>query len=435
MPVNRIVVVGGVAGGASAAAKARRTDEHAQITIFERGPYISFANCGLPYYIGGEITDRDDLILQTPESFNARFNVDVRTLHEVTAINRERKTVSVKNLRTGESSEQAYDKLILSPGAKAVVPAITGVDGKNIFTLKTVPDADTLKAFLAERKPKRAVVAGAGFIGLETAEGLVKLGIDTTVVELQDQVLPPLDADMAVYVSNHLRAAGLKLVLGDGIKAFNGGEFINEVELSSGKKMPADVVLLSVGVSPETALAANAGLTLGSSGSIEVNEFMQTSVPQVYAVGDVHGNLEALDRLLAHPGAPRPGQRDLLPLQRELPVIADPIRHPPNRLRLLPHSLPRIRHLGLGAMGGDQVASGLREGPSASSQCNSRMITRCQGSLKLRQLLTYCERVPSVSHNIHSASRCKMRLIPHWICPHASVAGDVLLRSLNLPKL
>ncbi len=286
MPVNRIVVVGAVAGGASAAAKARRTDEHAQITVFERGPYISFANCGLPYYVGGEITYRDDLLLQTPESFKARFNVEVQVLHEVTAINRERKTVSVKNLQTGECAEQSYDKLILSPGAKAVVPKITGVDAKNIFTLKTVPDADALKVFLSEHKPKRAVVAGAGFIGLETAESLIKLGIDTTIVELLEQVLPPLDADMAVYVSNHLRAAGLNLVLCDGIKAFNGGEFANEVELSSGKKIPADVILLSVGVAPETALAANAGLTLGPTGSIAVNEFMQTSDPDIYAVGD-----------------------------------------------------------------------------------------------------------------------------------------------------
>jgi NADPH-dependent 2,4-dienoyl-CoA reductase/sulfur reductase-like enzyme/rhodanese-related sulfurtransferase len=286
MPVNRIVVVGGVAGGASAAAKARRTDEHALITLFERGPYISFANCGLPYYVGGEITDRDDLLLQTPDSFKARFNVDARLNHEVTAINRERKTVSVKNLKTGESFEQPYDKLVISPGAKAAVPKIPGVEAKNIFTLKTVPDADALKAFIAEHKPKQAVVVGAGFIGLETAESLVKLGIDTTVVELMDQVLPPLDADMAVYVSNHLRNAGLKLVLGDGIKSFNGGDIANEVELSSGKKIPAGVILLSVGVIPRTSLAAAAGIRLGETGGIAVDEFMRTGDPDIYAAGD-----------------------------------------------------------------------------------------------------------------------------------------------------
>lgn len=286
MPAKRIVIVGGVAGGASAAAKARRTDEGAQITVFERGPYISFANCGLPYYVSGEISDRDDLLLQTPESFKRRFNVDVKVNHEVTAIDRKDKSVTVKDLATGAETHYPYDKLVLSPGARAIRPQVPGVDAGNIFTLKTVPDADALKKFLLEKKPRRALVVGAGFIGLETAEGLVKLGIDTTVVELRDQVLPPLDPDMAVYVSNHLRSAGLNLVLGDGIKAFTGSPLVTGAELTSGKKLETDLVLMSAGVAPETELARAAGLVIGKSGGIEVNERMQTSDPDIYAAGD-----------------------------------------------------------------------------------------------------------------------------------------------------
>jgi len=282
---NRIVIIGGVAGGASAAAKARRTDEQAEITIFEKGPYISFANCGLPYYVGGDIEDRDDLLLQTPESFYARFRVKVHVGHKVTAIDRAAKTVTVRK-PDGSSFAEPYDKLIISPGAKAIVPSLPGVDAKNVFTLKTVPDADGLKKYVSENKPGTAVVVGAGFIGLEIAEAFAKLGLDTTIVELQKQVLPPLDAEMAAYVSAHLSTAGINMILGDGVKALHGGGTVTELELNSGLKIPAGVVVLAIGVSPETALAKSAGLEMGPLGGIKTNSLMQTSDPDIYAAGD-----------------------------------------------------------------------------------------------------------------------------------------------------
>lgn len=282
---NKIVIIGGVAGGASAAAKARRTDEQAEITVFEKGPYISFANCGLPYYVGGDISDRDDLLLQTPESFYARFKVEVKVNHEVTAINRAEKTVTVRK-PDGSTLTAPYDKLILAPGAKAIVPTLPGVTARNVFTLKTVPDADGLKKYITEHKPDTAVVVGAGFIGLEIAEAFVKLGLETTIVELQKQVLPPLDAEMAAYVSAHLASAGINMLLGDGVKALHGGETVSELELNSGLKIPAGVVVLAIGVAPEIALAKAAGLELGPSGGIRTNSLMQTSDPDIYAAGD-----------------------------------------------------------------------------------------------------------------------------------------------------
>lgn len=282
----KIVIVGGVAGGASAAAKARRVSEHADIDVFERGPYVSFANCGLPYYIGGEIADRQSLLLQTPESFWTRFRVNVHIRHEVLSINRQAKQVQVKNLLTGEVSVHPYDKLILATGAGAVIPPLPGIQAENIFTVKTVPDSDAVKTFIEKTAAKRGTVVGGGFIGLESAEALVHRGLDVTLVEMLPQVLPPLDAEMARFVSDHLTAQGVHVLLGDGLKGFHGGARVSEVELASGRRILADFVILSIGVRPELKLAQVAGLTIGKAGGIEVNEFQQTSDPDIYAAGD-----------------------------------------------------------------------------------------------------------------------------------------------------
>lgn len=284
---RRIVIIGGVAGGAAAAAKARRTDEHADITMFERGPHVSFANCGLPYYVGGDIADRQSLLLQTPESFWRRFRVRVLVRHEVVRIDRAAKTVEVRNLATGEVFQQPYDTLVLAPGAGAIVPPLPGLPARNVFTVKTVPDSDAVRTWLDERKPTHAVVVGAGFIGLETAEALHTRGLHVTVVELQPQVLPALDPDMAEHVANRLRSAGIDLVLGDGIAGFAAEDgVVSGVKLASGRELPAGLVVLSIGVRPELRLATDAGLAVGAAGGIAVNERQQTSDPAIYAAGD-----------------------------------------------------------------------------------------------------------------------------------------------------
>ncbi len=282
----KIVIVGGVAGGASAAAKARRVDEQAEIVVFEKGPYVSFANCGLPYYLGGAIHERASLLLQSPESFWRRFRVQVRVHHEVTRIDKEEKFVEVKNLATGEYFQERYDKLILAPGAGAVIPSLAGIHAENIFTVKTVPDSEAIKNFLGCHHPKGAVIAGAGFIGLETAEALKGLGVDVTIVELLPQVLPPFDPDMAAPVAHHLSEAGIHLILADGVKAFHGDPLVHEVELQSGRRIPTGLVILSIGVRPELKLAKEAGLMLGPAGGIAVNDHQQTSDPDIYAAGD-----------------------------------------------------------------------------------------------------------------------------------------------------
>lgn len=281
-----IVIVGGVAGGASAAAKARRTDEKTEIVLFERGPYISFANCGLPYYVGEEIKDRAVLLLQNPQSFWDRFRVKVHVRHEVLRIDREKKQVEVRNLETGEKFHQAYDKLILAPGAGAIVPPLPGLPAINVFTVKTVPDSEAIRVWISREKPQRAVVAGAGFIGLEAAEALKGRGLKVSIVEMLPQVLPPFDADMAAFVGRHLEEQGLEVILGDGIKAFQGSPAIQQVVLQSGRVIPADMVILSIGVRPELTLARDCGLGIGSAGGIKVDEFQQTSDPDIYAAGD-----------------------------------------------------------------------------------------------------------------------------------------------------
>ena len=280
-----------MAGGASAAARLRRLDEEAGITMFERGEYISFANCGLPYFIGGEIRDKEELMLQTPESFNARFRVDVRTLHDVCAVNREKKTVTVKDLKTGEEYEQGYDALVLSPGAAPLTPNIDGIKNEKVFTLRNIPDTYRIKDYIENRHPKEAVVVGGGYIGVEMAENLARAGLNVTIVEMTDQVIAPLDYDMACDVHRHMEQKGVRLLLGDAVKGIrdDGGRLC--VTLKEGE-IATDMLIMAAGVRPESHLAEAAGLAVNERGAIVVNDAMRTSDPDIYAVGDA---VEATD--------------------------------------------------------------------------------------------------------------------------------------------
>lgn len=282
----KVVIVGGVAGGATAAARIRRLDENAEIKIFEKSGYISYANCGLPYYIGGEISDREELTLQTPESFNARFRVDVKVRHEVVAINPDRKTVTVRNLSGGEVFEEKYDKLVLSMGAKPIRPNLPGIDDERIFTVRNVEDTFRIKDYIDATKPERAVVIGGGFIGIEMAENLRRLGMEVTLVEAAPQLMAPFDGDMAAFIHAEVRAAGVKLVLGGMVDGFESNGKSLGVRLKDGVTISCDMAVLAIGVAPDTALAKDAGFELGIKGSIVVNERMETSVSDVYAVGD-----------------------------------------------------------------------------------------------------------------------------------------------------
>lgn len=277
----KTIIIGGVAGGATAAARLRRLDEKAEIIILERGEYVSFANCGLPYYIGGVITDRGDLTLQTPESFKARFNIDVRVLNEAVKINPDTKTVTVKNLRTGETYDESYDNLILSMGAEPIRPNIEGADGNNVFTLRNIPDTLKIKNYIDTAKPRSAVVIGGGYIGVEMAENLVEAGLKVAIVELADHLIAPLDFDMAADVHRYIKSKGIYLHLNNGVKAISG----NTVILQNGE-ITADMIILSVGVRPETAIAKECGIELNQRGSIIANNKMQTNIPDIYAVGD-----------------------------------------------------------------------------------------------------------------------------------------------------
>lgn len=282
----KVIIVGGVAGGASCAARLRRLDEKAEIVVFERSGYISYANCGLPYYIGGAITDPEELTLQTPQSFNARFNVAMKVNHEVTAIDPAKKTVTVKNLVTGEVFEESYDKLVLSPGAKPTRPRLSGVELDRVFTLRTVEDTFRIKKFIEENSPKSAVLAGGGFISLELAENLMELGMDVTIVQRPKQLMNPLDWDMAAFVHAKARKQGMNLKLGYTVEGFEdkGGKV--DVLIKDNAPLTADMVVLAIGVSPDTKFAADAGLELGIKGSILVNDRMEASAPDIYAVGD-----------------------------------------------------------------------------------------------------------------------------------------------------
>ena len=280
----KVVIVGGVAGGASAAARLRRLDESAEIIMFERGEYISFANCGLPYYIGGEITKKSALTLQTPQSFNARFNVDVRVNSEVTSIDPKAKTVTVRSKDRGEYTE-SYDKLILSPGAAPIRPPMEGADNARVFTLRNIPDTIKIREYVEEEFPASAVVVGGGYIGVEMAENLKNAGVAVTIVELADHVIAPLDYDMACDVHRYLKEKGVGLILKNGVQAIKeeGGKL--KLTLSDGE-IETDMVIMAVGVRPDTALAKDAGLELNKRGAIVVNEHMLTSDPDIYAVGD-----------------------------------------------------------------------------------------------------------------------------------------------------
>jgi len=282
----KVVIVGGVAGGATAAARIRRLDEHAEIVVFERSGFISYANCGLPYYIGGVIEDPEDLTLQTPESFFSRFRIQMKVYHEVTAVHPDRKTVSVKNLETGVDFEESYDKLLLSPGAKPVRPNLPGMDSDRLFTLRTVEDTFRIREFVDQQKPKSAVIVGGGFIGLEVAENLRKLGLDVTIVQRPRQLLNPFDSDMASFIHSEFRKHGVKLALGYHVEGFAEKKDGVDVLLRDLPSIHADMVVLAIGVAPETSLAKSAGLALGMKDSILVNDRMETSIPDIYAVGD-----------------------------------------------------------------------------------------------------------------------------------------------------
>ena len=289
----KTIIIGGVAGGASAAARLRRLREHDEIIMLERGDDISFANCGLPYYIGGEITDKKMLTLQTPESFRSRFNIDVRIRNEAVRISPGTHTVTIRNTETGETYEEHYDKLILSPGAEPVRPNIGGIGLPHVFTLRNIPDTMRIKRYIAEKKPQKAVVVGGGYIGAEMAENLANAGLDVSVAELADHLIAPLDFDMAADVHRYLQSKGVRLYLNSGVTEITE----NAVALQN-DRIEADLVILSVGVRPETALAKECGIAVNSRGSIIVNSRMQTGFPDIYAVGDA---IEVQDYITGSP--------------------------------------------------------------------------------------------------------------------------------------
>ncbi|MDR7001112.1 CoA-disulfide reductase [Neobacillus niacini] len=282
---QKVIIIGGVAGGATAAARLRRVSEDTEIILVERGEHISFANCGLPYYIGETIKDRSKLLVQTVKGMKDRFNLDIRILSEALSINPENKTVTIKNLQNGEVYEESYDKLLLSPGARPIVPAIPGLnENQTLFTLRNIPDTDKIKNYVDSHNPKKAVVIGGGFIGIEMAENLVDRGIEVTIIEMANQIMAPIDFEMASILHTHLKEKSVKLILENGVESFadNGKKVI----LSDGTDIETDMTILSIGVRPENELAKTAGLKLGERGGIAVNEFLQTSNGDIYAVGD-----------------------------------------------------------------------------------------------------------------------------------------------------
>jgi len=282
----KVLIIGGVAGGATTAARLRRLDEKAEIVLFERGEYVSYANCGLPYYIGGAIGDRDRLFVQTAGGFITRFKIDVRIKSEVTGIDPKAKTVEVHNLTTGEMYREKYDKLVVSTGAEPIVPPIPGINGDNIMSLRNVPDMDRIKEYIDKHKPETAVVIGGGFIGLEMVENLSDAGINVSVIERADQVMAPVDFAMASMIHEHLRSKKVNLLLNENVIGFEHEDSLVKVKLESGKEISTNLVILSIGVRPETSLAKAAGLDIGAAGGIKVNDYIQTSDPDIYALGD-----------------------------------------------------------------------------------------------------------------------------------------------------
>lgn len=326
-PRRRVLVVGGVAGGASCAARLRRLDESVDIAVFDRGPFVSFANCGLPYFVGNVISDERALLMASPEMFRQRFNIEVHTDTEVTAIDRESRQIRVRNLRSGISRDERYDVLVLSPGAAPIRPELPGIDLPGVFAIRSIPDSRRIRAWIVERHARTAVVVGGGFIGLEMVENLVHRGLNVTVLEKLPQVMPPLDPEMAVPIGHHLIASGVTLRLGDGLarideSAAGGLEVVSE----HGVRLRADLVILAIGVRPEVAMARDAGLVIGSRGGIAVDGEMHTSDPHIWAVGDA---VEVPDLLL--------GQETVLPLagpaNREGRVAAESIAGRPAKFR------------------------------------------------------------------------------------------------------
>lgn len=284
---KKIVIIGGVAGGASTAARLRRLDETSEIIMFERGSYISYANCGLPYHIGNVIKERDSLLVTTPEAMSKKYNVDVRIDSEVISIDKENKKVQIKKVKTGETYEESYDTLVISTGSSPLKPPIEGINSPGIFTLWTVPDTDEIKKFISERQPKNAVVIGGGFIGLEVAENLHAAGLEVTVAEAMDQVMAPVDYEMAQLVQNNMVANKVNLILGDGVSKFKSENGKVTITLASGRNLEADMVILSIGVRPNGQLAKDAGLEINQRGAIVVDKYLKTSDPDIYALGDV----------------------------------------------------------------------------------------------------------------------------------------------------
>jgi NADPH-dependent 2,4-dienoyl-CoA reductase/sulfur reductase-like enzyme/rhodanese-related sulfurtransferase len=282
----RLIVIGGVAGGATTAARARRLNEEAEIILIERGEYISFTNCGLPYYIGQIIKERDDLLVTTAEAFTARYNIDIRIFSEVTEIDRSNKQVTIKNLKSGDTYTEKYDKIILSPGAEPLRPPLEGINLDNIYSLRSIPDSDLIKAHVDIKNPESAVIVGGGFIGLEMADNLVHRGVKVTIVEMLDQVMAPIDYEMASIVHAHLKEKGVDLCLNDGVQSFSKKEDKIQVTTGKGLEIECDMVILSIGIRPENILAKEAGLEIGKRGGIIVDSNMGTSDPDIYVVGD-----------------------------------------------------------------------------------------------------------------------------------------------------
>lgn len=284
--MSKTLIIGGVAGGATAAARLRRRDESMEIIIFERGKYISYANCGLPYYIGDVIKNRNSLLIQSPQAMKNKFNIDVRVENEVIHIDKENKKVNVRNLKTGDTYEESYDQLVIATGSSPIRPNIPGIDGSNIFTLWTIPDTDRIRKFVEENHPKAAAVIGGGFIGLEMAENLQRWGIKVSIIEMQDQVMAPLDFEMAQLLHENMEMKQVELILGDGVASFEESGTGTDIHLNSGKSVHADMVLLSIGVRPNSGLAKDAGLEINPQGGIVTDPYMKTSDANIYAVGD-----------------------------------------------------------------------------------------------------------------------------------------------------
>lgn len=314
----KVVIVGGVAGGASTAARLRRNNENAEILLLERGDYISFANCGLPYHIGGVIPDRESLLLLKPEEFKSMFNVNARVKHEVVSIDREKKTVTVKDWNRDVLYSESYDKLVLSPGAAPIMPPIEGIDLPGVFSLRNIPDMDRIKAFIQEENPTRVAVIGGGFIGVELAENLHHLGMQVTVVEMMDQVMAPIDYDMAAMVHTHMIFKQVRLALGDGLSKINESGDSMVVTLQSGKTVKADMVIMAIGVRPENFLAKQADLVLGARGTIKTDEHMLTNDPDIYAIGDAAEVMNQVSQQRA--GLPLAG-----PASKQGRIVADHI--------------------------------------------------------------------------------------------------------------